>query len=130
MIFNPAVIPPLFRHEFFTFLQNSHMNQSDTLTAQTPFQFSAYTENTSMVERKIFAFEHNKSGSAVITDTHLKTPEEIEAELSFELNAKKSMFQEHNDMLDTYGRMIKNKDGNSNTYSPDGILSGFMEENY
>ncbi len=107
------------------------MNQSETLIGETTLFFPENSKTeTGFTERKAFGFENNRTQSMSIINTHLKTLEEIEAEFLSEMNAKKSMLKDHNDMFDTYGRVNKDKDVNSNTYSPKSILSGYMEENY
>jgi len=61
-------------------------------------------------------------------NNYLKTPEEIEAELCLEMNNRTAAFAEHKDIMDSYGRIFKNR--SDNAYSPDNNPSGFMEENY
>ena len=61
-------------------------------------------------------------------NNYLKTPEEIDAELCSEMNTRKEALAEHKDLLDSYGRIFKNR--SDNAYGPDNNPSGFMEENY
>ncbi len=61
-------------------------------------------------------------------NNYLKTPEEIEAELCLEMNNKRAAFAKHNDLMDSYGRIFRNR--SDNAYGPDNNPSGFMEENY
>ncbi len=107
------------------------MNQSEPLIAETTFSFSELKKNvTDTIEKKIFRFEKNCTNLAKNINNYLKTPEEMDAEFSLEMNMNKLMSKEYTDVYDTYGRMIQSKDGNTNTYSPDDTHSGFMEENY
>jgi hypothetical protein len=109
------------------------MNQTETLKKETTFSFSELRKKVvELSEKKIIGFE-KKLGDLPIVKTinnYLKTPEEMDADFFLEMNATKLMFKEHPGTFDTYGRVIKNKDGNTNTYSPDDTHSGFMEENY
>jgi hypothetical protein len=131
MIFNSYTSKPLFRHEFSIFFKNSHMNQSETLIAETTFSFSELKKNvTGVIENKTFRFERTRTDSVKTINNYLKTPEEMDAEFCLEMNMNKLMMKEYAGIFDTYGRIIKNKDGNTNTYSPDDTPSGFMEENY
>jgi hypothetical protein len=69
---------------------------------------------------------HEKGGISI--NNYLKTPEEIDAELSSEMNSRKETFAEHKFLMDSYGITFKNR--SDNTYSSDNNPSGFMEENY
>jgi len=109
------------------------MNQTETLKSETTFSFSELRKKVvDLSEKKIFEFE-KKLGDLSLVKTinnYLKTPEEMDAEFCLEMNTGKLMIQEHKDLSDTYGRLVEYKDDTSNTYSPDGTPSGFMEENY
>lgn len=107
------------------------MNQSETLIAETAFSFSELKKNvTGSIENKTFRFERTRTDSVKTINNYLKTPEEMDAEFCLEINTNKLMIKEYANMFDTYGRIMKNKDGNTNSYSPDDTPSGFMEENY
>ena len=107
------------------------MNQSETLIAETTISFSEIKKNTTgIVEGKMFRFERTRTDSVKMINNYLKTPEEMDAEFCLEMNTNKLVMKEYTGVSDTYGRILKNKDGNSNTYSPDDTHSGFMEENY
>jgi len=131
MIFNSPSRRLLFRHEFSIFFENSHMNQSETLIAETAFPFSELKKNvTGVIENKTLRFERNRTGSVKTINNYLKTPEEMDAEFCLEMNTNKLMIKEYSGLFDTYGRLMKNKDGNTNMYSSNDTPSGFMEENY
>jgi hypothetical protein len=109
------------------------MNQTETLEKETAFSFSELREKAAdLSEKKIFGFEKTCANLTLeqTINNYLKTPEEMEAEFSLEMNATKSMIKDYTDIFDTYGRLVKKKDGHANTYSPDDTPSGFMEENY
>ena len=107
------------------------MNQSETLIAETTFSFSELKKNVAgVIENKTFRFEKTRTDSVKTINNYLKTPEEMDAEFCLEMNMNKLMTKEYAGIFDTYGRVIKNKDGNTNTYSSDDTPSGFMEENY
>ena len=104
------------------------MNQAETLHAemQMPFSFAEIKRTVvNKMQQKKFRFEKNLGTSI---NNYLKTPEEIDAEFFLEMNSRKKIFSEHNDHLDTFGRILNIS--NSNAYSPDYTHSGFMEENY
>lgn len=107
------------------------MNQSETLIAETTFSFSELKKNvTGVIEKQIFRLEKNRTDLVKTINNYLKTPEEMDAEFFLEMNTNKLMIKEYAGIFDTYARIIKNKDGNTNTYGPDDTPSGFMEENY
>lgn len=108
------------------------MNQSETLIAETTFSFSDLKKNvTGAIEKQIFRFEKNRTDLVKTINNYLKTPEEMDAEFCLEMNMNKLMMKEYTGIFDTYDRMIiKNMDGDTNTYGPDDTPSGFMEENY
>ena len=106
------------------------MNQSEALIAETTFSLSGLTKTaTEVIENRTYRFEKNRSYPARTINTFLKTPEEMDADFWLEMNRNRMMTKEYSDIHDTYG-MIRNGDGNTNTYSPDNTPSGFMEENY
>lgn len=110
------------------------MNQTETLKREPTFSFSELRKKVidpDLGEKKSFGFEKPRTNLSLeqTINNYLKTPEEMDAEFSLELNADIIMFKEHIGIFDTYGRIVKNKDGN-NTYNPDSTPSGFMEENY
>lgn len=106
------------------------MNQSETLIAETTFSFSELKKNvTGAIEKQIFRFEKHRTDLVKTINNYLKTPEEMDAEFSLEMNANKLMMKEYTGIFDTYDTII-NTDGNTNTYGPDDTPSGFMEENY
>jgi len=109
------------------------MNQTGTLKRKSTFSFSELRKKVmGLSEKKIFGFEKSSTNLSLeqTINNYLKTPEEMDAEFSLEMNTGKLMIQEHTDLFDTYGRLVEYKDDTSNTYSPDGTPSGFMEENY
>ena len=109
------------------------MNQADTLNIEAAFSFSELNKNVAGIsEKKIFRFEKNQANRPFVKpiNNYLKTPEEMDAEFSLEMNANKSILKEHIDIFDTYGRIIKNTDILIYSYSTDDTHSGFMEENY
>jgi len=83
-----------------------------------PFGFNSSPDVKVLVE------ENPVSGG----NNYLKTPEEIDAELSREMNMRNDVFAEQKIILDSYGRIFKNR--SDNAYSSDNNPSGFMEENY
>lgn len=108
------------------------MNQAGTLNREASFSFSELKQNVAIFEKTIFGVEKNHANLALVQpiNNYLKTPEEMDAEFSLEMNINKSILKEHRDIFDTYGRVIKNKDKNIYAYSPDDTRSGYMEENY
>jgi len=109
------------------------MNQTETVERETTFSFSELRKKSvDLSEKKIFGFEKTRSNLSLeqTINNYLKTPEEMEAEFTLEMNTSKLMIKEYTDIFDTYGRLAQNKDGHTNTYSPDDTSSGFMEENY
>ena len=107
------------------------MNQSETLIAETTFSFSDLKKNvTGVIEKQIFRFEKSRTELVKTINNYLKTPEEMDAEFFLEMNMNKLTTKEYTGIYDTYDRIIKNKDRNTNTYGPDDTPSGFMEENY
>ena len=107
------------------------MNQSETLIAETTFSFSELKKNvTGAIEKQIFRFEKHRTDLVKTINNYLKTPEEMDAEFFLEMSTNKLMMKEYTGIFDTYDRIVKNKDGNTNTYGPDDTPSGFMEENY
>ena len=102
------------------------MNQTDTLHYKMPFSFAEIKKTVvNNTPYKMRVFDKNL-GTTI--NNYLKTPEEIDAEFTLEMNTSKTMFVEHDDHFDTYGRLINNS--NANAYSSDYTHSGFMEENY
>ena len=109
------------------------MNQTETLERKSRFSFSELRKKVAALdEKKIFGFEKTNTNLPLeqTINNYLKTPAEMDAEFSLEMNTGKLMIQEHRDLSDTYGRLVEYKDDNNKTYSPDDTLSGFMEENY
>ena len=101
------------------------MNTTESLFMEMPF--SATEFNNTFVKSE----DQNSSSKKERThsiNNYLKTPEEIDAELSSEMNSRKEIFAEHKFLMDSYGRIFKNR--SDNAYSPDNNPSGFMEENY
>ena len=103
------------------------MNKAETMQAEMPFAFADFKPFavTTAEDKNVHQDELPVPSSV---NNYLKTPEEIDAELSLEMNTRKEAFAEHKDLLDSYGRIFKNR--SDNTYSPDNNPSGFMEENY
>ncbi|MGZ8559735.1 MAG: hypothetical protein ACXWWC_15435 [Chitinophagaceae bacterium] len=100
------------------------MNQTDTLHFERPFSFAEIKKTVlNGNPYRIMRFDKNLETTI---NNYLKSPEEIDAEFTLEMNNSKTMFEEHDDHFDTYGRLINN----SNAYNPDYTNSGFMEENY
>ena len=109
------------------------MNQTGTTKRETLFSFSELRkEVANSGEKKIFGFEKTRTDLSLeqTINNYLKTPAEMDAEFSLEMNTGKLMIREHTDSYDTYGRLVEYNEGNTNTYSPDNTPSGFMEENY
>ena len=102
------------------------MNQTDTLHFEMPFSFAEIKKTVvNCNPYRIMRFDKNLETTI---NNYLKSPEEIDAEFTLEMNNSKTMFEEHDYHFDTYGRLINNS--NSNAYNPDYTHSGFMEENY
>lgn len=115
------------------FLKLANMNQSGTVKRKSRFTFSELRKKVvALSEKKIFGFEKTNPDLSVeqTINNYLKTPAEMDAEFSLEMNTGKLMVQEHTDLPDTYGKLVEYKDDTSNTYDPDSTPSGFMEENY
>ena len=111
---------------FLVFLQIAIMNNTETIQMEMPVSFAEIsTFAVTSTQDKNIRLE--KKPIAPINN-YLKTPEEIEAELCFEMNNKKAAFAKRNDLMDSYGRIFKNR--SDNAYSSDNNPSGFMEENY
>ena len=102
------------------------MNQTDTLHYEMPFSFAEFKKKViNSTPHKLMRFDKSLGTSI---NNYLKSPEEIDAEFTLEMNNSKTMFVEHDDHLETYGRLINNS--SSNAYYPDYSHSGYMEENY
>ena len=102
------------------------MNKAETMEAEMPFAFADFKPfAVTSTEEKAVHLEKPPVPSA---NNYLKTPEEIEAELCLEMNKRKETFAENKDLMDSYGRIFKNR--SDNAYGPDNNPSGFMEENY
>jgi hypothetical protein len=109
------------------------MNQTETLERKSPFSFSELRKKVARLrEKKIFGFEKTSTNLSLeqTINNYLKTPAEMDAEFSLEMNTGKLMVQEHTDFPDTHGRLVEYKADTNNTYNPDNTPSGFMEENY
>ena len=109
------------------------MNQTEPLKRKSRFSFSELRKKVAeLSEKKVFGFEKTNTNLSLeqTINNYLKTPAEMDAEFSLEMNTGKLVVQEHKDLFDTYGRLVEYKDDNSKTYSPDSDPSGFMEENY
>src|SRR6185503_14644665 len=90
--FQAAII----RHEFSIFFENSHMNQSETLIAETTFSFSELKKNrTGFIENKTFRFERTRTDTVKMINNYLKSPEEMDAEFCLEMNTNKLMIKEY-----------------------------------
>ena len=102
------------------------MNNTETLQVEMPFSFAEIKSFPVITDQdKNIRLE---KPSVTSINNYLKTPEEIDAELCLEMNNRKLAFAEHKDLMDSYGRIFKNR--SDNAYSPDNNPSGFMEENY
>lgn len=102
------------------------MNQTDTLHYEMPFSFAEIKKKIiNSTPPKLMRFDKSLGTSI---NNYLKSPEEIDAEFTLEMNNSKTMFVEHDDHFETYGRLIDNS--NSNVHNPDYTHSGYMEENY
>ena len=102
------------------------MKNTETLQLEMPVSFAEINPFVvTTTQQKNIRLE--KSNVKAINN-YLKTPEEIDAELCLEMNNKKAAFAEHKDLMDSYGKIFKNR--SDNAYSPDNNPSGFMEENY
>jgi hypothetical protein len=102
------------------------MNKAETMQVERPFSFAEnepFTVTTTK-DKNIRPEKH----SVMSINNYLKTPEEIDAELCLELNNRKEVLAEHKLLMDSYGRIFKNR--SDNAYSSDNNPSGFMEENY
>jgi predicted aldo/keto reductase-like oxidoreductase len=111
---------------FLLILQIAIMNKTETLQVEMPFSFAEIKPFTvSTTQNKVTQLEKRAVTSI---NNYLKTPEEIDAELCLEMSNRKTAFAEHKDIMDSYGRIFKNR--SDNAYSPDNNPSGFMEENY
>ncbi len=111
---------------FLVNLQIAIMNNTETLQVEMPFSFAAakpFVVDTA--EGKNIRLEKCPE---ISINNYLKTPDEIDAELSLEMNDKTVAFAENIDLMDSYGRLFKNR--SDNAYGPDNNPSGFMEENY
>jgi hypothetical protein len=111
---------------FLFIIEIAIMNKAETLQVEMPFsiaEIKPFVANTT--QDKNIRFEKSPG---ISINNYLKTPEEIDAELCLEMNSRKETFAKHKDLMDSYGRIIKNR--SDNAYSPDNNPSGFMEENY
>jgi hypothetical protein len=102
-------------------MNNTETSQMDMLVSFgeiNPFAITTTQQKNTRLEKATVKAINN----------YLKTPEEIDAELCLEMNSKKAAFAEHKDIMESYGRIFKNR--SDNAYSPDYNPSGFMEENY
>ena len=109
------------------------MNQTETLQRKSPFSFSELRKKVARLrEKKIFGFEKTSTNLSLeqTINNYLKTPAEMDAEFSLEMNTGKLMVQEHTGFSDTYGKLVEYKADTNNTYNPDSTPSGYMEENY
>ncbi|MEP7376556.1 MAG: hypothetical protein ABI675_24375 [Chitinophagaceae bacterium] len=102
------------------------MNTVESLYMEMPFTVEEFKQ-TAVDKSKDKNSYHEKDGNLAINN-YLKTPEEIDAELSSSINTRTETFAEHPFLMDSYGKIFKNR--SDNAYSPDNSPSGFMEENY
>lgn len=102
------------------------MNNTETLQVEMPFSIAENKpfDLTDIGDKNI----RLEKSPVTSINNYLKSPEEIDAELCLEMNNRKTAFAEHKDLMDSYGRIFKNR--SDNAYSPDNNPSGFMEENY
>ena len=103
------------------------MNKAETMDLEMPFAFADF-KPFAVTTAEDANVQVKKLPAPSSINNYLKTPEEIDAELSLEMNSRKEAFAEHKDLLDSYGRIFKNR--SDNAYGPDNNPSGFMEENY
>lgn len=102
------------------------MNKAETMQVEMPFSFAEIKPfGVTATQDKNLRLEKTTADSI---NNYLKTPEEIDTELSLEMNNRKTVFAEQKDLMDSYGRIFKNR--SDNAYSSDNNPSGFMEENY
>ncbi len=102
------------------------MNQTDTLHYEMPFSLAEIKNKViNSTPPKLVRLDKSLGTSI---NNYLKSSEEIDAEFTLEMNNSKTMFVEHDDHFETYGRLIDNS--NSNARNPDYTHSGYMEENY
>lgn len=111
---------------FLLIIEIAIMNKTETLQVEKSFSFAEIEPfAVSATQDKNIRLEKN---SVDAINNYLKTPEEIDTELCLEMNNRKTAFAEHKDLMDSYGRIFKNR--SDNAYSSDNNPSGFMEENY
>lgn len=118
---------------FNFFLKLADMNQAETLERKSRFSFSELRKKVAgLREKKIFGFEKTSTNLSLeqTINNYLKTPAEMDAEFSLEMNTGKLLIQEQTDFPDTYGRLVEYKADTNNSYNPDSTPSGYMEENY
>jgi len=111
---------------FCLFIKIAIMNTVESLYMEMPFTVTE-SKQTVVNKSKDKNSYHEKDGQLAINN-YLKTPEEIDAELSSAINTRMETFAKHQFLMDSYGRIFKNR--SDNAYSPDNNPSGFMEENY
>ena len=102
------------------------MNNTETLQVEMPFSFAEIKPFAVSTTQDKNTRPERRSVNSI--NNYLKTPEEIDAELCLEMNNRKDALAEHKDLIDSFGRIFKNR--SDNAYSPDNNPSGFMEENY
>ncbi|PZR26941.1 MAG: hypothetical protein DI535_12255 [Citrobacter freundii] len=61
-------------------------------------------------------------------NNYLKTPEEIEAELSYQVNFQRAALT--SGLTGSFVQLVEYKDGYINIHDPEIMKQGFMEENY
>jgi hypothetical protein len=117
---------------FWLYFKIAIMNTTESLFMEMPF--SAVEINKVLVsgdEDKNITPDKGRThpiNNYLSINNYLKTPEEIDAELSSEMNSPRETLAEHKFLMEIYGRIFKNR--SDNAYNPDNNPSGFMEENY
>lgn len=115
--------------DFYPNSQIAIMEQAGTISLEAPLLTSYHTPG--IMETKVFGYERSNPEMSLekTINNYLKTPAEMDAEFSMEMNTPKLMGWQQSETYDEYGRIFY-KDENINAYSPDDTPSGFMEENY
>ena len=105
------------------------MERAESMSLEAPLFTSYNTPGQS--ENKVFGYERKwiENPLEKTINNYLKTPAEMDAEFSMEMNTARFMTWQYADHYKDK-RTTVFTDGNSNAYSPDITPLGFMEENY
>ena len=103
------------------------MEQAVTMNLETPVIHSYLTST----ENKLFRYDRHRPDLSLekTVNNYLKTPAEMDAEFSMEMNTAKLMTWRQVERYERHSSSAYDNDQNI-TYSPDSTPFGFMEENY